>query len=211
MRADVMLARFDEAAAAVRVYVDRQGTAAQREKFERATAMRTTFAGWCEQLSHATVGARIDHNDLHLWNVFQPSPGRFCFFDWGDSVVAHRFASMLTGLGSLRRRLDVGVDHRPSPRLVTHTWRRSPTSRLAANSSPSSGSPAGSERLPGPWCGSGRWGMAGAPVEDASAPLDAFAALLSEGWLDFWELRAPNLRPAQAWRGDRTPRRWPQI
>ena len=54
------------------------------------------------------VGASLDHNDLHYWNVFVDGSVRF--YDWGDSVVAHPFASMLLGLGMLRRQLEVGAD-----------------------------------------------------------------------------------------------------
>jgi hypothetical protein len=54
------------------------------------------------------VGASLDHNDLHWWNVFVDGSVRF--YDFGDSVVAHPFASMLLGLGMLRRQLGVGAD-----------------------------------------------------------------------------------------------------
>jgi hypothetical protein len=36
--------------------------------------------------------------------------GRVRFYDWGDSVVAHPFASMLLGLGMLHQQLGVGAD-----------------------------------------------------------------------------------------------------
>jgi hypothetical protein len=35
--------------------------------------------------------------------------GRVRFYDWGDSVVAHPFASMLLGLGMIRLQLEVAV------------------------------------------------------------------------------------------------------
>lgn len=73
------------------------------------------FAAWCERLGGAAVGAGLDHNDLHYWNVFvDPGPagavGRVRFYDWGDSVVAHPFASMLLGLGMIRLQLEVAAD-----------------------------------------------------------------------------------------------------
>ena len=41
----------------------------------------------------------LDHNDLHPWNVLRgDAPGRHRFYDWGDSVVTHPFASMLLPL-----------------------------------------------------------------------------------------------------------------
>ena len=42
---------------------------------------------------------RVDHNDLHDRNVLPAGAnGQFRYYDWGDSVVAHPFASMLLPL-----------------------------------------------------------------------------------------------------------------
>jgi hypothetical protein len=60
--------------------------------------MRETYGEWCERLAASPVPASIDHNDLHPWNVLV-GEGEARFYDWGDSVVAHPFASMLGGLG----------------------------------------------------------------------------------------------------------------
>ena len=108
MRAAVMPRRFEEAVEAVGRYVGRRGTEADRETLRRVVAMRERFGEWCARLQGAAVGASLDHNDLHWWNVFVD--GRVRFYDWGDSVVAHPFASMLLGLGMLRRQLGVGAD-----------------------------------------------------------------------------------------------------
>ena len=58
-------------------------------------AMRETYREWCERLAASPVPASIDHNDLHPWNILDGAR----FYDWGDAVVAHPFASMLGGLG----------------------------------------------------------------------------------------------------------------
>jgi hypothetical protein len=108
MRASVMPRRFEEAVEVVGRYVERRGTGADRETLRRVVAMRERFGEWCARLEGAAVGASLDHNDLHWWNVFVD--GRVRFYDWGDSVVAHPFASMLLGLGMLRRHLEVGPD-----------------------------------------------------------------------------------------------------
>jgi hypothetical protein len=101
MRAPVMPARFDEALEAVRGYVRRRGDEHERATFERVAALRDTFASWCEELARAPGAASIDHNDLHPSNVLV---GRgVTFYDWGDSVVAHPFASMLVALGIMQR------------------------------------------------------------------------------------------------------------
>jgi hypothetical protein len=63
----------------------------------RLEALRPAVAGWCERLAASPVPASIDHNDLHGRNVLG-SPGKPRLYDWGDSVVAHPFASMLLPL-----------------------------------------------------------------------------------------------------------------
>jgi hypothetical protein len=118
MRASVMPRRFEEAVEAVGRYVERRGTGADRETLRRVVAMRERFGEWCARLEGAAVGASLDHNDLHYWNVLVDGAagpgavGRVRFYDFGDSVVAHPFASMLLGLGMLRRQLEVGADDR---------------------------------------------------------------------------------------------------
>lgn len=101
MRPAVMPDRFDEAVAVV------EARAGQR--MDAIREMRATFAGWCERLGESPVAASIDHNDLHPWNIFY-SAGRARFYDWGDAVVAHPFASMLVALAVVRMQLGVGVD-----------------------------------------------------------------------------------------------------
>jgi aminoglycoside phosphotransferase (APT) family kinase protein len=56
------------------------------------------------------VRASIDHNDLHTGNVFLDEHGGVRFYDWGDAVVAHPFASLLVAVSVLRMHLDVGPD-----------------------------------------------------------------------------------------------------
>lgn len=103
MRPAVMPARFDQAVAAVE---ERAG-----RRMDAIREMRATFVGWCERLGESPVAASIDHNDLHPWNIFF-TKGQSRFYDWGDSVVAHPFASMLVALGVVRMQLGVGVDDR---------------------------------------------------------------------------------------------------
>ena len=84
MRPQVMPQRFDEALELI-----------SGDGLDRVAAMRDTYRGWCERLAQSAVPASIDHNDLHAWNILDGQR----FYDWGDSVVAHPFASMLGGLG----------------------------------------------------------------------------------------------------------------
>ncbi|WP_440098654.1 phosphotransferase [Streptosporangium sp. H16] len=113
MRAAVMPRRFDEAAHAVGEYVERYGDTSDREAHRRVTAMRATFVSWSERLAAASVPPSLDHNDLHPWNILVTGTAparRVRFYDWGDSVVAHPFASMLVALGFLRLRLGLAPD-----------------------------------------------------------------------------------------------------
>jgi hypothetical protein len=116
MRPAVMPERFDEAMAVANRYAAEHDSAGDRELLGHAAAMRGTFVHWCDRLAGATITASLDHNDLHPWNVFadeqvtarRANPVKF--YDWGDSVVAHPFASMLLGLGFISQHLGVGPD-----------------------------------------------------------------------------------------------------
>ena len=69
--------------------------------------MRDPVQTWSERLGELPGGWTIDHNDLHQWNVLVGVTGveTSKFFDWGDAVVAHPFASLLVPLTFLRTHL----------------------------------------------------------------------------------------------------------
>jgi hypothetical protein len=111
MRPAVMPERFEQALGVVGAYVGRRGDPAERERFGALTRMRAAVEDWCERLAAVPGGAGLDHNDLHPWNVLAPGPGgAFRFFDWGDAVVSHPFASMLVPLDYLPELLDAGPE-----------------------------------------------------------------------------------------------------
>lgn len=91
MRAPIMPQRFDEALAAV------TRRSADSATIRRIAARRDVVADWCSQLAASPIPASLDHNDLHTKNVFLDGD-RARFYDWGDSVVAHPFASMIVVL-----------------------------------------------------------------------------------------------------------------
>jgi hypothetical protein len=101
MRPAIMPARFDEAVAAVEARSARPVTAVRE--------MRATYVDWCARLGESRVAPSIDHNDLHLSNIFYTGD-QARFYDWGDSVVAHPFASMLVTLAVVRMQLGAGAD-----------------------------------------------------------------------------------------------------
>jgi len=113
MRAEIMPRRFDEALDAAADYVDRRGGKAERATHRRVAALRGVFGAWCEQLAAAPGPPSLDHNDLHPWNVFAdglPGAKAAKFYDWGDSVVAHPFSSMLVIRRVVRHMLDTTYD-----------------------------------------------------------------------------------------------------
>ena len=118
MRPAIMPRRFEEALQAVGARLDDSGDAGERATYRRVLALRGTVADWCGELAAAGDQLSLDHNDLHPWNVLANSADGtrgVRFYDWGDSVVAHPFASMLVPLGYMREHLGVGLDH---PRVL---------------------------------------------------------------------------------------------
>ncbi len=74
---------------------------------------RVLVARWATELTHGPAAGlvTVDHQDLHPGNVLAPVPGHGPrFYDWGDAVLAHPFASLLVALGGLARTLGVGPD-----------------------------------------------------------------------------------------------------
>jgi hypothetical protein len=95
MRPAAMPSRFEEALAVA----ERIAEPADRAALAEVAELRHTFGAWCARLVESPVPASIDHNDLHAGNVFANGTS---FYDWGDAVVAHPFASMVVALRSLR-------------------------------------------------------------------------------------------------------------
>ena len=98
MRPERMPARFDEAAAFARDVARASGT--DHDLVDDLIAARGQFAERCGRLAAHGRPAGIDHNDLHAANVVG-DPARPRFYDWGDAVLAHPFACLLTPLDTL--------------------------------------------------------------------------------------------------------------
>jgi len=111
MRPERMAERFDEALVVGRRGADAEGGREKAAALDRVAALRAPFQDWCQRLAGAPGPPTLDHNDLHGGNVFaegQPGALEARFFDWGDAVVAHPFASALV-LRSVVRWI-LGVD-----------------------------------------------------------------------------------------------------
>ena len=117
MTATVMPLRFEQALTTVRAYLEQRGHAADWQQLDAVAALTPRFSAWCSELAHAPGAPSLDHNDLHPWNVFATGahPETARFFDWGDSVIAHPFASLLVLLATLRHTLQAHAD---DPRVL---------------------------------------------------------------------------------------------
>ena len=105
----LMPTRFEQALEAVRSFLEREGSPSEWDEFRSVSALGPRYSEWCEALATAPAAPSLDHNDLHPWNIFAslPEPGANArFFDWGDSVLAHPFASLLVLLRTLGQALE---------------------------------------------------------------------------------------------------------
>jgi hypothetical protein len=96
MRPERMPARFDEALEFARAYAGRDEPAV----VAALAGLRPWFADRCAALAATGRPAAVDHNDLHTGNVVGAADGPR-FYDWGDAVLAHPFACLLTPLDTL--------------------------------------------------------------------------------------------------------------
>jgi hypothetical protein len=112
MRPEIMPDRFDQAVTAI--------TAQTGDPLDEVRAMRPAYTEWCARLAASPVPASIDHNDLHPWNVFADGD-HVRFYDWGDAVVAHPFASLLVPAAVVRRHLGAGPDD-PAVRRIRDAY-----------------------------------------------------------------------------------------
>lgn len=114
MRPEVMLHRFDEGLEVAHRIIEQHGTTEDRETLRNIEAARSRYSEWCDELVGSPVSASLDHSDLHGGNVLMRN-GSPRLYDWGDSVVAAPFSSLLVLLRSLQDSLDCSPD---DPRLL---------------------------------------------------------------------------------------------
>jgi hypothetical protein len=70
---------------------------------ERLRAFAPRFAELCSELAAHEVSETIQHDDLHMTNVYTRG-GQARVLDWGDSSVSHPFASLVVTFRFLRER-----------------------------------------------------------------------------------------------------------
>ena len=70
-------------------------------------ALSPRYAEACAELEAAAIGSSIQHDDLHDGNVLA-GDGGYRVIDWGDSGVAHPFATLLVTLRSVGNAFELG-------------------------------------------------------------------------------------------------------
>jgi hypothetical protein len=88
--------------------INRPGGLTQGE-YQRLRDYQSPFSGLCEQLLGYRIPESIHHGDFHDGNVFLNN-GRYVFFDWGDSCIAHPFFSLRTVFVSVENTLQLTED-----------------------------------------------------------------------------------------------------
>lgn len=64
------------------------------EEIARLRRFAPRLAELCAELAAHGVAETVQHDDLHLANVYERG-GRFRLLDWGDASIAHPFASLV--------------------------------------------------------------------------------------------------------------------
>jgi len=65
-------------------------------------AFAPRFGGLCDELAHDGIGASVQHDDLHPFNVYLRG-GTLRVLDWGDASIAHPFFSLFETFRFLER------------------------------------------------------------------------------------------------------------
>src|SRR5207344_441089 len=90
----------------------------------RLQGARGLVADAVPRLAAIGIAATIQHDDLHGGNIVV-GPGGDRFFDWGDAVVAHPFATLTATFNSIAYHTDRRLDDPVFVRLrdvYTEAW-----------------------------------------------------------------------------------------
>ena len=86
------------------------------EEISRLRAFSARLAELCHELAAHGVPETVQHDDLHLGNVCERR-GRLRLLDWGDSSIAHPFASLVVPFRFLEEINGLPPTHRWFKRL----------------------------------------------------------------------------------------------
>jgi hypothetical protein len=85
-------------------------------ELERLAAFAPRFADLCDELDAAGIPETVQHDDLHHANVFERD-GQMRVLDWGDSSIAHPFASLFVTFRFLEEITQLAPEDAWFPRL----------------------------------------------------------------------------------------------
>jgi hypothetical protein len=63
-------------------------------EIDRLRGFQPRFEALCRELAACGVSDSVQHDDLHVWNLYT-GDGRLRFLDWGDASISHPFASLV--------------------------------------------------------------------------------------------------------------------
>jgi Phosphotransferase enzyme family len=86
LRVKTLPARYDD-------FLERE-LPLEREEIDRLRAFAPRFADLCDELVAHNVPETVQHDDLHMANVYAEG-GQLRVLDWGDSSISHPFASLV--------------------------------------------------------------------------------------------------------------------
>jgi hypothetical protein len=72
----------------------RQALPLERDEIERLRGFMPRFTELCDELTAHEVPETVQHDDLHMANVYADG-GRLRVLDWGDSSISHPFGSLV--------------------------------------------------------------------------------------------------------------------
>src|SRR5262249_9510847 len=75
----------------------------ERDEIGRLQRFTPRFAEWCAELAAHGVPETVQHDDLHMENVYRRCE-RLRLVDWGDASIAHPFASLVVTFRFLEER-----------------------------------------------------------------------------------------------------------
>jgi hypothetical protein len=87
----------------LRALIDDSRTGLGDTDLARMRQLLPVYAEWCHALAAGGIAPTLQHDDLHDGNVFVGAGGDW-IVDWGDSVIAHPFATLLATLRSIASR-----------------------------------------------------------------------------------------------------------
>jgi hypothetical protein len=80
-----------------------------REEIDRLRMFEPRFAELCDEIVAHDVPQTIQHDDLHMANVYERD-GQFRVLDWGDSSISHPFVSLVETFRFLEEFTEIPTD-----------------------------------------------------------------------------------------------------